>query len=400
MKVIKLCLLLFICFNVSLGQKNRVFWTEQPATRTGNIGTINIDGSGESMYFGEYQGYGGIDFDDNNNKLYIANNFDGKIQVMDGDGSNITDLITDIHPRDVALDLTHQKIYWTNYTYSDPKIMRADLDGNNIEDFTNSDVLKDGCDLSAIVVDEFADPVKVYFVERWDKKIKEAWEGYPHWVGTLFDCKDGGLISSWGLELAGNYLYWSSRFAGSISRGDLTNESKIELYSGLSTTMHIAVDAIAGKIYWIDGSSDSNGKIVSANINGSTAEADYDIIKTGINSGWGLALSNDRNSTLINDEKLIITDSYQLFPIYPNPCNPETNIRYNIPKQSQINVNIYNLLGQLIKTLISEKQSMGQYVLKWNGTDNKNQPVGNGVYLCQLISDNGFNKTEKVILLK
>jgi len=95
-----------------------------------------------------------------------------------------------------------------------------------------------------------------------------------------------------------------------------------------------------------------------------------------------------------------LPQEFSLMQNHPNPFNPRTIIKYSIPEQSFISINIYNIRGTIVKTLVSGKQSPGFYEVQWNGTDNNNQLVGNGLYFYQLISDKGFTDTKKIIFLK
>ncbi|MFA6469388.1 MAG: right-handed parallel beta-helix repeat-containing protein [Bacteroidota bacterium] len=69
---------------------------------------------------------------------------------------------------------------------------------------------------------------------------------------------------------------------------------------------------------------------------------------------------------------------------YPNPFNPETTIRYQLPKESSVNIVIYNILGQKVRTLINEHLSAGFYTLQWNGTDEYGSGVSSGMYIYRI----------------
>lgn len=95
-----------------------------------------------------------------------------------------------------------------------------------------------------------------------------------------------------------------------------------------------------------------------------------------------------------------IPDEYFLSQNFPNPFNPSTAIYYNLPENAEVKIQIYNILGQLVKTLISnELQTPGTHVLIWDGTDNHNNPVTSGLYLCKMKCKN-FADVRKLILLK
>ncbi len=84
---------------------------------------------------------------------------------------------------------------------------------------------------------------------------------------------------------------------------------------------------------------------------------------------------------------------------YPNPFNPETTIKYGLNKGGKVRIDIYNLLGQKVKTLVNEDQSAGYHSVVWNGKDNNNRNVASGVYFYKMKSV-GYNKTAKMILMK
>lgn len=84
---------------------------------------------------------------------------------------------------------------------------------------------------------------------------------------------------------------------------------------------------------------------------------------------------------------------------YPNPFNPETTISFEIPESGTVSLQIYNLKGQLIRTLINDFLPAGKQSLVWNGTDNENKPVASGVYLYKIKAGKN-STTAKMLLLK
>ncbi len=99
--------------------------------------------------------------------------------------------------------------------------------------------------------------------------------------------------------------------------------------------------------------------------------------------------------TAIEDGKSKIPAKFALRQNYPNPFNPTTTISYQLPKQSNVELNIYNLLGQKVATLVSKKQPAGSHKVEWDATG-----FASGVYLYKLSTDQGFTKIKKLILLK
>jgi len=94
-----------------------------------------------------------------------------------------------------------------------------------------------------------------------------------------------------------------------------------------------------------------------------------------------------------------ISSKNELHSNYPNPFNPTTMINYSINNNSKISLNIYNIKGQKVKSLVDEIIESGYHTVTWNGKDDNNKSVSSGIYLYKLKTDN-FEKTKKMILLK
>ncbi|MCI0451443.1 MAG: T9SS type A sorting domain-containing protein, partial [Candidatus Latescibacteria bacterium] len=85
---------------------------------------------------------------------------------------------------------------------------------------------------------------------------------------------------------------------------------------------------------------------------------------------------------------------------YPNPFNPQTTIAFSIKDRARVKIDVYNVAGELVKTLLDETRAAGSYTdVRWDGTNGANQPVSSGVYFYKLVSNN-FSQTKKMVLLK
>ncbi|PKN73602.1 MAG: hypothetical protein CVU50_02485 [Candidatus Cloacimonetes bacterium HGW-Cloacimonetes-3] len=84
---------------------------------------------------------------------------------------------------------------------------------------------------------------------------------------------------------------------------------------------------------------------------------------------------------------------------YPNPFNPETTISFDMPKAANANLSVYNVKGQLVKTLLNGRADFGRNNLVWNGTDNSGSSVSSGLYFYRLSTD-GKVETRKMMLMK
>ena len=90
---------------------------------------------------------------------------------------------------------------------------------------------------------------------------------------------------------------------------------------------------------------------------------------------------------------------FRLYRCYPNPFNPSTTIKYDLPIRSHVTVFIYDILGKEVKRLVNIAQEPGNKSVSWNGTDSFGNPVSAGVYLYQIRAGE-FLQTKKMVLLK
>jgi hypothetical protein len=92
-------------------------------------------------------------------------------------------------------------------------------------------------------------------------------------------------------------------------------------------------------------------------------------------------------------------NGYGLYQNYPNPFNPKTVIRYQLPEAGQVEVSVYNSIGQKVRVLVSENQAGGDYSVEWDGNNDHGQAVSGGLYLYQ-IRTQSYNASRKMILLR
>ncbi len=86
----------------------------------------------------------------------------------------------------------------------------------------------------------------------------------------------------------------------------------------------------------------------------------------------------------IEDVAGAIPTAFALKQNYPNPFNPATIIEFALPEAQTIALEIYNILGQRVRTLIRGFREAGTHTVVWNGTDDKNADVPSGIYFCRL----------------
>jgi hypothetical protein len=94
-----------------------------------------------------------------------------------------------------------------------------------------------------------------------------------------------------------------------------------------------------------------------------------------------------------------IPDAFALEQNYPNPFNPTTNIRFSLPETNDVTLEVYDLTGRLVRTLVSGQVEAGVHTMTWDGKDASGVQVASGVYLYR-IQAGAFNQTNKMTLLK
>jgi hypothetical protein len=179
--------------------------------------------------------------------------------------------------------------------------------------------------------------------------------------------------------------------------GDLDDNGVTE---GLQTEVKGMIDKIYAKIQANEGtltpSSKWNKTDLSAFWNAKTAEEDRSLgihnpkyIVTGL-----LGAMKSLGIVTAVEEEQVVPAEYALFQNYPNPFNPTTNIRFALPKSSNVKVTIYDAIGKEVAVVMNNELNAGTHTISWNASG-----LASGIYLCR-IEANDFVKVNKMLLLK
>ncbi len=109
-------------------------------------------------------------------------------------------------------------------------------------------------------------------------------------------------------------------------------------------------------------------------------------------------LWEDKDPTAIEVEPLV-PQTFALEQNYPNPFNPTTSIKYELPKESRVRIVVYDVMGNVVRTLVNEKQTTGYKSVIWDSKDKNGIRVSSGVYIYHMQADH-FNQTKKMMLVK
>jgi hypothetical protein len=100
-----------------------------------------------------------------------------------------------------------------------------------------------------------------------------------------------------------------------------------------------------------------------------------------------------------DDNEWSLPSDFSLKQNYPNPFNPATTIEYSLPKREDVTIDIFNLLGQKVRTLVDEYKSAGTYHITWDGTDTSGNPLATGIYFCRFRAGDHV-QSKKMLLIK
>ena len=105
------------------------------------------------------------------------------------------------------------------------------------------------------------------------------------------------------------------------------------------------------------------------------------------------------NSVGVDNRSETLPQGFALEQNFPNPFNPFTTLRYDLPENALVNITIYDMMGRVVKTMVNSQQNAGFKSVRWNATNDKGSPVSAGLYLYT-IQAGEFRKTKKMVLLK
>jgi len=108
---------------------------------------------------------------------------------------------------------------------------------------------------------------------------------------------------------------------------------------------------------------------------------------------------NDQSFGMMSVKVKEIPTEFSISQNYPNPFNPTTSIKYAIPQDARVSLVVYDMLGQVVKTLVDQEQEAGYYTVRWDGTNDFGSKVSSGIYIYRIIAGK-YTSTMKMNLLK
>jgi len=169
-----------------------------------------------------------------------------------------------------------------------------------------------------------------------------------------------------------------------------------EAVNGLSSDINvIKADKGVVDIASFYGSEKFNGAVVLGfKAKGQIAEMNVEMVNAQV------AINGEINAVSNSTVTLkAVPTVYSLSQNFPNPFNPTTTIEYSIPKAGLTSLDVYNIAGQKVRTLVNETQSASFYKVVWDGRNDNGESVATGMYFYKLVSGN-YSKIVKMTLMK
>ncbi len=177
--------------------------------------------------------------------------------------------------------------------------------------------------------------------------------------------------------------------------------AQFENHSNPDIAIYTEESDVTPLLYWDSAfSADAQAPVSSIYYDAFGGNFIFMCFQTNENNGWGNLYCGIGDFDVIGTKDDVLPVEQFRISNYPNPFNPETNIAYSIPEDADVEINIYNIKGQKVKTLLNERVLKGSHNVIWSGVDDNNTPVGSGVYFYKLKADNRTISVNKCVLIK
>jgi len=243
-------------------------------------------------------------------------------------------------------------------------------------------------------------------VELWDEcysiENTTSLDLYANGLTGVIPSTIGNLVNLEGLYLASNQL--SGEIPSSI--GNLVNLNDLYLsYNQLSGEIPSSIGNLVNLIELYLSSNQLSGEIPESICNIYPNLLYFQITHNQLCTPYPeciedyVGYQDTTNCGQVSITEQILPITYELYNPYPNPFNPVTTLRYDLPEYAQVSITIYNMMGRVVKTLINNQQTAGYRSTQWNATNDAGSPVSAGIYLYT-IQAGDFRQTRKMVLLK
>jgi len=368
-----------------------------PSDGNSELFLINADGSGKTQLTNQPGRPYGPAFSTDATKIAFYNHLSDQtwsLYLMNADGSNIQRLTNATNTLDWSPDWSPEgsKIVFAR-SYATP-VWRSEIwlinpDGSNLhrlgnQDGQGPDWSPDGSKITYFNYVEGGGDIWIANADG-SNPIKLTDHPAEDWWPKL--SPDGSKIAFQSKRYGNHEIY--------VMNSDGSNPTRLTNNSADDEDPNWSPDGT--KIAFIS-MRDGHYEIYTMNADGSN--------QTRITTTNGHAIDPDwkpiANPTSVKESRQSfnsLPEKFELFQNYPNPFNSSTTIRYHLSQPVKLRLQIFDIMGRLVHTLIDNQQQAGDYQISWDGTDKKGLKASTGVYLCQLTADR-YSCTNKLLLIK
>jgi len=397
-----------------------VFDSESYVTATPALGNMDDDMDLE-IVFGQYGGdrlLYAINPDESNVagfSIELGEKVQRGVALADFNGNGKDDIIVGTDDEFIHLIHDDGTIAWSYETGGDIRVAPSVLELNTGEKIV----------LSGSKDDNFyglnSDGTVRFMIETDDDISSEASIVDVEGVGPVIFFASGNMV--YAVETDGDfYLNWPMTAPGEVTSSIVFSEVNGQDYAIFGDESgYVHMYTLAGDSYpnfpinygfpfkgsptIYDTDNDGDLEIL---IGSTQTLVNIDIKESGSADGyWNTHRSNmQRNGHFISTmDALDISDEimdyeFALYNAYPNPFNPTTTIEFEVPYSMDVVLNVYDISGRLVKTLVDETKYTGLHSTIWDGTDQNGNGVANGLYVYKLMSNQNISIANKMILMK
>ena len=219
---------------------------------------------------------------------------------------------------------------------------------------------------------------------------------------------EGGALIAWQDQRNGNYDVYATRVN---SDGGVPIATLLQSYRVYGESIHIIIEwslfeANGDERFFVlrsqdDGSTYKELAAPAIQRNGLSFVCADTSCQRGVRYVYRVDVSDGQRRSILfeSDPILLPVPRLALFQNYPNPFNPLTTITYNLPQETVVTLEIYDISGRRVAGLVREKQALGLHKVRWDGNDTSGNPASSGVYVCRLAAGKQ-TITHKIILLR
>ena len=318
--------------------------------------------------------------------FFILDLGNGKIRKVDNDGTLVT-IVDD--PNGISLgrglwvSQDEQLIYYVNGT-SIKKWTEAQGIVDYATGFSSPGHIIVDPSGQLVVTDRGAN--RVYRVLNDSTRVIIAGNGQASGGGNGFQATETGLHGVRGIWFLEDQSYLLA-----------THEGSQIWYVDTAGIINLFLDGQEGDEYHSgDGEHFQSPGFKISEVRGVSVDYDGNIIITENDRGFIRKIARSETNSIVN--KRYPKPDFDLH-IYPNPFYSETTIKYSLNSRSFVEIEIYNIYGQKINTLLKAESAIGHHEIKWDGTTNLGSGSGPGIYFCKIKAGNR-PKIKRLLLLK